>query len=158
MFTIDFENIISNNLAPHLRRLTRQNWLNVITAGLSYVYALFLDYRTNSNYSLAFRGQTIYLEKLLNERFDNTDIEIVNLDPAELVYIANSGSGYTNIYVSNVGGTNELSLGDKAYYDNIPDFEVQVPAAIYASIDKNEMRSILNKFVFSSMNYIIISK
>lgn len=65
-------------LLPTPLRLRRQwAWLKVLIYPISTAYQVFLNYRDQQLYESYLTGQTIQLQRLLNDRFDNSLRRIV---------------------------------------------------------------------------------
>lgn len=104
-------------------------------------------------------SQVIYLEKLLNDRFDPTlkRIFIQNTSEVNFLYIRNNVEGQPQtVFLSN----NSEGAGP-VYYENnseiaaLDDYIINVPAS--ASIDEDELRSQVNVYNLAGKKYDVIT-
>lgn len=71
MYKVDWNKLINNNVPVFMRTQERLEWLQVAFKGIKTAYNRFLNIRSNARYRLTHTGQIIYLEKVLNDAFDN---------------------------------------------------------------------------------------
>lgn len=77
---------------PHWwRRVTFVTWMRVLCSPIIELHATVVVCRDRTLYDMRITGQTIYLEKALNDRFDpiNRDIWIENLADLTQLYLYN---------------------------------------------------------------------
>lgn len=134
-FRIDYQRLVSmllpfglRNYNMHLplkdRKHTLLSWLHALLAPVKRLYMEFLVYRNRVNYQMYHTGQVVYLEKVLNDRFDPAKERIRIQDGPKrgrsYIYCRNEQKpkhlGKTYLY-------NRSSYGDQGV-----DFEVCVPA------------------------------
>ncbi len=72
MFNVDFKRIRELMLPPRLRKVIWLAWTRVTVFPIQQLHALFLTFRENTIFDVGFTNQIIYLEYLLNLRFDPT--------------------------------------------------------------------------------------
>ncbi len=157
-YQIDIENIILQRLRLVKRTPIAKSLLFSFAAGLNYVYQCFVNNREKSIKHAKIIGTKVYLEKYINDIFGVSGITIQNLDPEGYIYFASSTSdGNPAILLNDVVGSLDAEPGDQEYYDNLADFEVRIPSAIYSSIDHARLRASLNQYILSTINYNIIS-
>lgn len=86
-----------------MRRKRVVVFLLVCISGVRSLYATFLAYRKAALYNLRITGQTIYLEKALNDRFDFVDrlIYIETLEDASQFYLYNKVEAAAPVYFYN---------------------------------------------------------
>lgn len=157
-YNIDIDHIIQQRLRKQKRTPIALALFFAMAKPVKIVYAQFLDSRTAHIKEAKLKGTIVYLERYLNETFDITGITITNQNPESLVYAPSAiNDGHPHVYINDVVGSDDVMVGDWDYYNNLPDFVVGIPAAHYASIDQNRLRSILNEYIFSTINYNIIS-
>lgn len=103
LVTLDWEKLVQLQVPLHLRRKRMVVWLLVLISGVRELYAAFLGYRKASLYSLRITGQTVYLEKALNDRFDfiNRGIYIETASPGVAFYLHNKIESAPKIYLYN---------------------------------------------------------
>ena len=72
IFNIDFRILIQLILPLRKRKPLRRAWLYALISQVVYLYNLFSTRRTERLYNLAHNTQVVYMQSLLNDRFDNT--------------------------------------------------------------------------------------
>lgn len=159
MFSVNFKNIVDQNLPPKTGAdvpITKA-WLYSLIQPLIELYAIFSSYRIQALYTLSFTGQVIYLEKLLNDTFNNGGTEIFIEDGILKIapFLFNTAEDADPFYVFNTGETSEdnLYIYNTAEYTGNLDFIVKVPAALV--FDENQMKSLINKYKLAGKNYTI---
>lgn len=157
-FSIDIEQVIKLRLRKVKRTPVALALMLSYATGIKEVFAQFSTSRDAAIKRAKVKGTKIYLEKYLDEIFGIVGIELVNLNPEAFVRISTTGSGHEPVYLNDVPGANDTFIGDLTYYANLADFEVQIPAANYAGIDQPRLRAILDEYIFSTINYKIVSK
>lgn len=159
MFSVNFKNIIDQNLPPKTGTDTpiTKAWLYSLIQPIIELYAIFSSYRIQAIYMLSFTGQVIYLEKLLNDTFNNGGTEIFIEDGILKIapFLFNTAEDADPFYVFNTAETNEenLYLYNTAEYTGNLDFIVKVPTALV--FDENQMKSLINKYKLAGKNYTI---
>lgn len=176
MYNIDFRNIASLLLPPFLRKVKTKDWLFSLLKPLIDIYELFIAFRLLTIQKLSFTGQVIYLEKLLNDKYDEddrgifisegTDMEYVyvgNVTENQPVFIGNKAE-YTlddnDVYVDIYDASNAIYIGNKAEFYVQDDFIVNVPQAIYDELVSGHildgMKALINLYKLAGKNYTII--
>lgn len=159
MFSVNFKNIVNQNLPPKTGADTpiTKAWLYSLIQPIIELYAIFSSYRIQALYTLSFTGQVIYLEKLLNDTFNNGGTEILIADGILKIapFLFNTAEDADPFYVFNTAETNEenLYLYNTAEYTGNLDFIVKVPTALV--FDENQMKSLINKYKLAGKNYTI---
>lgn len=160
MFNINFNRLITWELAPEERTRTRISWLFAITAHLRFVFRLFLQYRTNANWRATINGQVHRLRQALRQQFGNSGINIVH--PQGIlsnVYIYQRGEVQTPRFVyQRSENQTPVYIQNFAYYQNRFDFIVIIPpslvsraAEIYAFVAQYKLAG--KRFAIFSPNY-----
>ncbi len=71
-FNINWNKIVKENLPVFFHTLFRLNWIKALIKPFKQIHQEFLIIREDYILKVAYNGQTLYLEKLLNDTFDNT--------------------------------------------------------------------------------------
>lgn len=159
MFSVNFKNIVNQNLPPKTGTDTplTKAWLYSLIQPLIELYAIFSSYRIQALYTLSFTGQVIYLEKLLNDTFNNGGTEIFIEDGSLKIapFLFNTAEDAEPFFVYNTAETDEPNtyLYNTAEYTGNLDFIVKVPVALV--FDENQMKSLINKYKLAGKNYTI---
>lgn len=155
IYDIDYRKLV-RWMTPHaLRQAAMLSWVYGITSAVVTVYQLFLRYRTAKLYQLSITPQVCYLEKMLNDRFDNTERRIyiddgITYDPPYLyldseekpIWLYTSGEPVLFIY------TDGETVGTSS-----DDFVVYVPGVL--SFNNDEMKALLNAYKLAGKRYKI---
>jgi len=166
MFNIDFNNIIQLLLPPFLRKIKIIEWLKALVKPLIDLYAIFFQYRTDTLYSLSFTGQVIYLEKLLNDTYNNGSPGIYITDGSFILktYLYHKSEGGAKTYLFHKSeNAAKTYLFHKSEYTITYDFVVMVPAAIYSILQQNnnqglnKMKALINLYKIAGKRYTIQS-
>lgn len=167
MFNLDFAYIIECLLPPFLRGPKMLAWLISLTKPIETLYNTFQAFRSSSLDKVSYNSQIIYLEKLLNDRFNPSmvaPIYIADVANISYTYVANKAEGYDPIYIGNKAeaGT-PLYIGNRSEYQGQYEFKVMVPAAVYADLlaDNeallNTMKALINFYKLAGKRYLIQS-
>jgi len=70
IYNIDYVKVIQGNLATFLRKIARVNWLGSLVSPIVALYNVYLKFRTEKLYQMSHNSQVVYLEKILNDKFD----------------------------------------------------------------------------------------
>jgi len=153
MFNIDWNYFVRLLMPPHKRKTLRLAWLTLLSYPIRRLSSELNSYRVSTAYIATMRGTVIYLEKLLNDKFNNgaSGIYINPYNTKTYIYVSNNNSGAV-VYVENNPSTS-LQLPDEQFYINLPDFEILIPSGLV--IDINQLRAELMVHVFATKSYTI---
>ena len=166
MFNIDLPAIIEWLLPTWLRGSFTKAFLNSLVVTLQNLHNNLEDYRILKEYELSINGQVIWLEKMLNDRYDpsSQQIYIEDVGLVEQVYLNNKSENPRPPYIYN-----KAHPGTPTYLRNRSEdvyqfnFTVWVPISIYTGLlDNNEtelkaMKALINKYKMFGTIYIIQS-
>jgi len=124
--------------------------------GLETVHQFFKAFRDNINYGLQFNGQVIYLEHILNDRFDpvGRGIYIEDTSVQDLNYLFNTIELETDIYVYNV-----IEAGPATYLlnqlelDQATFFIVWIPVAVFYR--EPDVRALVDTYRQAGKPYLV---
>lgn len=142
MFDINVNRIIKRFMPHFLRKPVMIDYLSGAAKALKDVNNLFVTLRDETLLKLSYTGQTIYLERLLNDNYDPTlrGIYIDNTNVQGFNYVRNVIENAPAFYVNN-----KVEAATPDYFDNIAEVEasihfiVNVPVAVvFDSIDLND--------------------
>lgn len=158
---MNFDKLIRNYLSTWYAPV-RYAWLCALVSPLAQTWEdMFVTYRADAIERARYNSQTIILQSILNKAFDTgnkTDIYIKNSDEfVTPTYLNNEAEGYEALWVFNYSEDKEpIYLFNEAEYNQAYDFRVYVPAVIYNS-SYDQIRGIIEQYVFGGINYIILS-
>lgn len=154
------KDIVTLQVPPHKRQLMRLALLHTFISPLIEIYNEFKSYRNNALYELNFDGSTIHFEHFLNEKFNQggTGIVIETIGTSNQVFIENKNYGADKVFIKSKGTTGDsVFVGTKAYYESFTDFIVKVPAALYVTLNLDEMKAYIDKYRLPGRIYEIQS-
>jgi hypothetical protein len=153
MFKIDWAHLLLLLLPPHKRKPMRIAWLTVLLKPFVFIYESLMSYRERADYAAAITGQTIYLQKYLNDTFNsgNSGIVIVPVNPKTYIYVSVMAVAQDVL----VGEVPDLEPDPATinYYLTLPDFVVQVPHTIV--YDQAQLIAAVHKYAYASKQFII---
>ncbi|HRO76660.1 MAG TPA: hypothetical protein PLP27_10990 [Crocinitomicaceae bacterium] len=156
MIAIDFIFLISILLPPLLRREELMLYLQAALKPLRQLHDVFQTFYTVKRYELAFNGQVIYLEHLLNDKFNPSatpKIYIEDMTISEPFYLYNDLENAEPVYLWNASEDEEpVYLFNQAEY--AVGFIIYVPMGVVTNW--NEFRYWVDKYKLKSKEYTII--
>ena len=102
------------------RRIVWVKWLLVCVSAVRDLHHIFTNYRTAVLYDLHISGQTIYLEKALNDRFDflARGIYIENINDLTQLYLYQKAEARPPFYLYNkYSATQVYAIGEFAVFN-----------------------------------------
>jgi len=161
MFNINFKYLINLLIPPVLRTEKQIAWLEVITYYLKIIYENFILFRINKLYDINFTGQTMYLEKKLQDIFKIPDLYISDGFFVEDTYLSNIHEGNLPVYISNISENEEtIIFYNISEINNEFDFVVNIHLSDYLSLSNEDffkMNKIINYYKLVDKRYKIIS-
>lgn len=156
MIQIDIENIIKDITPLRIQSKELIELLKVLSVHQSFVLNSFYVLFEKKRYEMAFNGQVMYLEHVLNDQFDPSlrRIHIGNSDHSNFVlYNDVENEAPTYMY-------NDIENEDPLYLFN--NTEISYTFIIYVPIggitDYNRFRSWVDKYKTKGKKYIIIEE
>jgi len=159
--TINFNNLINIILPPYKRVKNVIDLCLSLIKPIQTLYSTYNLYRTSVLYNTAFTSQVIYLEKLLNDKYNSSgalpDIFIEDSENIEQLYLTNTEEEVEGIYISNTEedtGLPEPYFYNRREYEDDYDFNIRMP--IGPKWDDNEVRGFVNKFKLAGKRFNIL--
>lgn len=159
---IDFRALASKLSPPKLRKERLIDWVVALLKPLEEVNFLFKNFRKQAIYKVVHNGQVVYLEKVLNDRYDNSLRRIYIADAFEYdptwVYPENEN---LPVYVNPEAGEAVYIYDDSILQESNVDFIVFVPLDLQPSTPTTlnnfliQMRSLINYYKLASRRYSI---
>lgn len=150
--------IIKENTPAILLQPIQQKWLEVLLSQIQLLSDEFEEYKTAKLYELNFTGQAISLERLLNNKFDNTQRRITIGKPIieePYFYYDNNTSGYDDEFhflfrdgLTNPSLENWFLLPQSNTAQT--KFDVLIPQTLYNQLQNNnqllQLIQLINKY------------
>ncbi len=155
IYNTDFNRQVSLLLPTFKRKTKMVNFLKSLIKPLIELYQSFKRFRTDSLYKINHNGQVVYLQKVLNDRFDTTLRRIYISDGLfnNPTYVFPYEDG-KDIYLNTQYIFNETELEFKDV-----DFVVVLPADMTVSDEEDiRMRSLINYYKLASKTYKITTQ
>lgn len=137
------------------RRTFNMDYLYACIKGLRDVYEYLIAFRSDVEYELQFTGQVIYLEHILNDKFDpvNRLIFIEDAADVEYLYIYNNSEPETGPYVYNNSETfNDLYLQTTSEQISNQAFIINIPST---GINQTQLKAVVDKYKLAGKIYSI---
>ena len=160
MFNIDFYHITRIILPYFLRKPKQLAWLKSLIKATINVYNDFIAYRGGTIDKLAYNSQIIYLEKLLNDKYNEgkVGIYIDNIADNRYTYLYNKSEYMTPIYLYNKSeNQTPIYIKNNIEYLNMYDFIVMIPLAVYDTVDLNELKGWVSFYKLAGKRFTIKS-
>lgn len=154
--TVDFEKLGKLLLPIRLRQSLIYAYIKAIDAPFTYIQSKFKLFRDDIAYRLLITPQVILLEKMLNDRYDNSLRRITITDGTfqGTVYLYRADEQFDKIiYLDDENINLYLNVDDEIGYVDNMGFLVNVPSAV--TFINNEMEQLINYYKLPSINYTI---
>lgn len=125
MYNVDIHTLIKLLLPISLRKPHVIGLLRALMMPVQVLHNALISFRSRKRYEMAITPQVIYLEKVLNDKFNQLgaypDIYITsNSDLNEIVYMGNADEEDAAVYLGNqYDDFQEYNVGDEIIFDNI---------------------------------------
>ena len=157
MIVFDVIRMTTQLIGARLSKSTTMSFINSIMHPLKLMFDSFYLFYELKRYDLSINSSVIYLERVLNDRFDNDNREI---------YISDSQAQLNEVVLFNEAEQNELTVlfNESEGEDNTvlynqselitsPNFIVNIPNALV--FNENQLLQLMNIYKTSGKNYII---
>jgi hypothetical protein len=118
VFNINFGQLISDLTPDRYRGKTVLfEWHTLLYSQIKSLHTIFINYREELLYKTRFNSQVIYLEKRLNDRFDNINrgIYIDNVADKKMDYLYNKSENRSPVFhYNNYNNSTAYSVNDYA--------------------------------------------
>lgn len=153
IFNIDYNTLVRWLVPVALRNARMLAWLQALLWPVVTLYQAFRRNRDANLYRLSITPQVCYLEKMLNDRFDNSERRI-HIDDAidrPPVYLYQDDE-QKPVYLASAPLSQPLYL-ETEFGLNLDDFVVWVHSSII--FEFNEMRSLVNLYKLAGTRFSI---
>ena len=132
IYNVDFVSVIQGNLETFLRKITRVNWLGSLVSPVVALYNVYLQFRTDKIYQMSHNSQVVYLEKVLNDKFDNSlrEIRVQNSALLEPVWHYDTQDNKPVFYYDTADNKPVWFRNQADFYNYNSDFEVIIPVRL----------------------------
>lgn len=154
IYNINWYRLVKMLVLPAVNKPTLLAFINSALAPIRTNYDKFLDFKADAEYRVQHNGQICYLQKMLNDKFDNSlrRIRVQNVKPKERLYFYYEEDNAPVFFYNEVDYP-VFFYNTQDYYNEF-DFEVLVPEALASQINLMEIE--INYYKIYSKNYQII--
>lgn len=149
-YNIDFRKLVGQLLGFLLKKTKRIAWLTAVLKPLRNLHDDFLSFTDLKAYEVKWNGQTISLEKLLQDRF-GSGITITNNSEALDSMTIGDGVDFSSHWGD--GPDFDSHIGED-YNPALTNFTVNVPGSIVFA--QSEMEAWINKYKMFGTTYDIV--
>lgn len=155
IFIIDYQRLVNWLVPGALRKPVTLAWLRVMMSQVVLLYQAFMRNRNANLYTLGITPQVCYLEKMLNDRFDNTARGIWIGDPqrSSALYLYRDDELKPEWLYTDAENKPLVAYSDEEAGLRNVDFIVHLPAGLVANI--NEMKALLDMYKLAGKTYKI---
>lgn len=155
LFDVDFPKLVRLLLPPRLRKIKHVAWLQALTNPVNYLYQQFRRNRDANLYRLYITPQVVYMERLLNDRYD-ISLRRIRIRDA-LVYAPQyiyQDQELKPVYIYQEEENNPVYLftDDEIGSDSV-DFYVLMPSDLI--YNENEMTALIDNYKLAGKRYKI---
>lgn len=154
IYNVNWFRLVREYLLPPLRLRFIMAFINSCTAPINSAHKSFMIFRKDANYRVMHNSQICYLQKMLNDKFDNSlrRIKVQNVPPRIPLWVYYPEDDKPK-YIYNEEDEKTLFLYNTGDYYNEFDFEVTIPLVLLEF--ENQMKAQINYYKLYSKNYKI---
>ena len=149
-YNIDFRKTVEMLLGNTHRKKIRISWLSALLKPFSNLHFIFLSFFNTTKDEIKWNGQTIKLEKLLQEKF-GAGIYITNYSQTSNGFFVGTGSDVKAYWGDELDILNYIG---NSYQISSNNFTVNVPVAIVFT--QSVMEAYINKYKLHGTTYNIV--
>ena len=154
-YIIDYTRLVVQRIPQEISFAEVINYVKILVSPVIDLYTSFIAFRTLLIYKLTITPQVVYLEKMLNDRFDNAERRIYILDGLTFdpIYLYTEAELQT-VYLYTEAEDDPIYLYTEGEVGSFTfDFVVYVPNAITFNLD--EMIGLVRDFKLASKLFTI---
>lgn len=155
IFEIDFSKLTRLLMPPRLRKTRHMAWLQVLMYPVNTLFQQFRRNRDANLYRLKITPQVVYMERLLNDRYDiaGRRIRITDAMSYAAVYIYQEAEAKDHALYMESEARPTYLYTESEIGDSTADFIVMVPAVL--SFNENEMTALIDAYKLAGKSYKI---
>lgn len=156
-FGINFSQTVIH-LVPHIIRGPKMiAWLGALMAGLQSVNGAFTFWLDAKRYAMRFNGQVMYLERYLNDQFDNSLRRIYIDDPTGNTvlsdFVWNKAEQQNDLIIKNKAEGGVQTYIEPKQAPGAGDFVVFLPSSLYSAAADKVMRRHIDIYRIAGKTY-----
>lgn len=157
-YRIDLNNYLLFFLPIHKRKPRIIAFCKCIIKQITYSQNQFQDYKDSISEKLSYNFQVIYLERILNIKFNNgrSGIYITQGNEFDELFLFNNSevAADENYFFNQNENAQSIYLFNKAEYASQVDFQVHIPSSLNGIID--QVKAWINFYKMAGTRYEII--
>lgn len=157
---LNFKEVFKYLIPFQIRGNRIVEWVAALLAPVQSLNVVFSAWAGGVRYFLAFNGQVVYLEHVLNDQFDASLRRIYIDDPGGTVivttYVHNKIEQQPTLYLYNVADAdpnNPIIYNTSEIYTSTDDFIVHVPAGVFSPTVQVQMSALINQYRIAGKRY-----
>lgn len=156
IFNVNWNRFVLFFLPKSLQNNLLVTLVNSFILPLKTNYKAFLNFKREAEYKVKHNGQTVYLQKMLNDQFDPylRRIKVENITPKQPFWVFYQEESKA-FFVYNIEDSISLFIYNAQDYYNEFDFKVIIPTVLLVS--QSQMQAQINYYKLFSKNYEIIA-
>lgn len=160
IYKYDLPKLIRRLTPPRWRNPFNLNWYETLLSGINYSQTRFNAYKDQALIELSYNGQTLYLEKMLNDIFDHDQRRILiqhEEDNSVFWYLEGEGQAPKYLYTEGeTGATVSYLYNEGENTSDLSGVDFRVKAPISLSSQEARMKSEIQKYKLAGKQYDII--
>src|SRR5690554_4187701 len=154
IYNINWFRLVKMLILPAVNKPTLLAFINSVLAPIRTNYDAFLSFKEDAEYRVQHNGQICFLQKMLNDQFDNSlrRIRVQNVKPKERLWFYLPEDDKPVFFYNEVD--HPVYFYNPEDYYNEFDFEVLIPSVLTSKI--NQMTVQINYYKIYSKNYQIL--
>lgn len=156
-YKIDFKRLVPLLLPVFLRGKLLVSILQAMTAPARDVYKRFMAYRETASRRVYFTGETLYLEKILNDEFNLiNEIFITDMPPARgNLFLRKKSEIHKPVYLYHAGQGEHVILVNPGEINPEGDFVINIPEEFDTSESIQKIKRIAGYYKMTGKQYKI---
>lgn len=161
IYRYDLSKLVRRLTPPRWRNPFNLHWYETLLSPINYSQDRFVAFKDQALIELSYNGQTMYLEKMLNDRFDPTHRRIIiqhEEDNSVFWYLEAEGQAPNYLYTEiETGATLTHLYNEGENSTGLPggiDFRVKAPAELFSK--EPQMKAEINKYKLAGKIYDIV--
>lgn len=156
IYNVNWYRLVNMLVLPAVKKPMVLAFINSGIAPIRTNYDTFLTFKKDAEYRINHNGQVCFLQKLLNDKFDNSlrRIKVQNVPPKQRLWFYNTEDSKP-IFFYNQSDNHPVFIYNSNDYYNQFDFEVLIPESLNGY--RNQMLAQINYYKLESKNYQIIN-
>ncbi|HTF18166.1 MAG TPA: hypothetical protein VK658_08850 [Chryseolinea sp.] len=161
IYRYNLSKLVKRLTPPRWRNPTNLNWYETLLSGINYSQDRFNAFKDQALVELSYNGQTIYMEKMLNDRYDPSLRRIIiqhEQNNSAYWYVEGEGQAPVYLYTEpETGATQSFLYIEGENSTGLPDgIDFVVKAPVSLTSQEVRMKADVNKYKLAGKQFEII--